>query len=242
MVWSSKSLTFDQSTPGGPHRLASFDVEGGVPRPLALHLNVYDAESNLEAAVESEVQTLVARQVEIPVLSQVGYDIGHMLVRYGSQAASRTLMCDLRSGTYQLPPSESASIDVVLNATEHPIVVSAAIVEGWVPQPARFTHTFALNIPGPGGWYYAYPDGARWVSLIAAANGTGVGKPRFVFRAHDALQDFAPLIIQDYAAGAFFPSTPGPYELAPLFRTARWVCSNEGTTTGIVAVRFYLES
>ena len=244
MGWSSKTADIDDDTPAGSSfRIASYDVDQDKPRPIALLVNVYDSVSETEGGGEGTAH-IPSRQIELPAQhlgdGYVG-EFGRLVIRYGVGACTRQLIADLRSGTYQLPPCEFATVDVIASSLDR-ISVSAAMAEGWVPQPARLTHTFLMNLGIGYAGALAYPDGARWVTIMTSAQQTGAGNPHFLFYAGTSGGNVAPLIRQDFATEEFFPPSPGPHELAPMMGDARWGYSNEGAGAIKVAVRFYLET
>jgi hypothetical protein len=222
--------------------IAYFKSEG-PPRPVTAHVNVY----SLYSESQSEGAGIPARTVELPAglpfpntSNPNQLDCGRLRFSYGSQRAPRAIVTDLKSGSYQLPPSESVRIEAHVNggaATDFAdaCIVSSACTEGWQAAPARPVFTYQGVLDPSEVYNNSYPDGARWVALFAsAASVGGATEPELQFR--------SPLILLDYVNSVFVPPVQ-PVELPCRYNVEGWQLENRSAANQILLarVRFYLE-
>lgn len=249
MTMQSRRVTFGPTGAALPYPqpaqlVTSYDVDDSPARPLALHVDVYDrafeadpgafswTDESVEPPVEYTSRTVPRRGAELlasPTLAAIG---GQLLLTYGAGAAVRRLVCDLKSGTYQLPPCESARVEALVFSQgpwTRELIVGGALVEGWVPQPARFTYTYQVALRPSAEIVLPYPDGARWVQAFAPAALAGAASLPSVALA-------TPYQVLDYGAGVY--TNAGPVELVP--GAGGLTLQNRADPTDAV-VRFYLE-
>jgi hypothetical protein len=218
--------------------LASYTND--AERPLVLNVNVYSllSQQAVEGGQPSKTLVLPAGYTPYTGSDPGSGDSGQLRITYGAEAAKRVIVCDLKSGSYQLPPSASAQVEVSvssgpLDTFANPCIVSAAFAEGWIPTPARAVFTYRGRMEIADAWLGPIPDGARWVGIGSSALGVGVGQPALRYR--------APTIIQDWANQIFAPSVL-PTEMGPHTNVEGWGLTNIGGTLVYLAwVRFYLE-
>lgn len=234
---TSKTFPFTDAPvpyPQGSTLIASWDVGGAgeAPRPIVLIVVVEGDRRELPAGVTELIGTDPYPEG----------DGGQIVLKYGAGAAARTIVMDLKPGSYQLPPCEAARCEVSAwsapNAgREAEIKVSACFVEGVLPaSPARPVYSYQVTVVG-GGYgnnrQMRVPPGARWVQLCTSIN-TEYARP--------ILRLYAPgvSILQDLDADSFAPPGGGPYELGGKGEIA-YLDNNNAGTQGDCFVRFYLE-
>lgn len=161
---------------------------------------------------------------------------GVLRLTYGAGNAVRVVDLDLRSGTYQLPPSTTCTVEAFFFQTG-PLkaTVAASIVAGLTEAPTRAFNSMELSIVAGGSQSITVPHGARWIGLMGGgATGIGAGQPNLVvtFGARN------PTIIQDWTTGTFV-GAPGDMIEMPDRSTV--TVKNNGATTALVTVRFAIE-
>lgn len=265
MPHQSRAASFKPTTapvPYDPSRvelITSYEVEGHPARPLTVHIQVSAAQSAAVAQSYSRpgdgpdiVSPYSAEPVRNTELlagpSMNDGDGGQLIFTYGAGACTRRLVCDLRSGSYQLPPSESARVEALVfsgwaesgnGEIAEPfysdLTVAGAIVEGWTPAPTRMTYSTRMLLRSTAGGgdppSFRYPDGARWMQLFAEVPPVGSDMPKIELR--------NPYALLDYTTGSFVNGS-GPIELAP-GGFAYSIDYQAGAANQPAMVRFYLE-
>ncbi len=136
-----------------------------------------------------------------------------LVVSYGSGAAQKNRICDLRSGAYLLPPSEQVRLSVLVPANSSasgffPNVQVAACIADAAQQAApldRMVYTYVNNSLTTAGANVPVPKGAREVDLwyCGATYSYGSGAPVLSLNAID-LGGFAQMV-RDYTTGIWAP-------------------------------------
>lgn len=228
--------------------VASYESQGGPTTPLTLLVDTRSHsvgdESGLYQYLLNGLLTpgyrTVRRTVELPAgLSPYGSGRpgGALIVTYGSGGTERRLVCDLRGGSYAIPPCETARVEAVVwqdGVSLEGFSVSATFVDGAFPSPSRFTHTYAAQKSTDAGLYeglnyfsLTIPDGARWMQLWASSSSE-------VVRAR--LDQYGARVTYDFAAST---APIDPIELPVAGEDG--VLVSHDASKGSVSVRFFLE-
>jgi len=247
-TFASRSVPFDMTgvIPLGTQQdelLASFSAAEfpRKARPLVCHVNVKSLNTSglLELPAGGSFDDWPP---EDPPNTPADVDSGFLIFEYGDGSASRRIMTDLKSGTYQLPPSIEARVfaNVYTNNTLpflHQCQVSACLSEGWMSNPTRPVYSWMQPIGAGSSWSSFIPDGARWVQVMLGTQevpGSGTNVLRFVGGGAS--------IYMDWAGNVFVPPVQ-PVELGPRYSEDTWGLFNDGADniTYGTAVRFFLE-
>jgi hypothetical protein len=241
--------------PQQPRLVASYDAEGAPPKPLTLLVNVLSDnvgdESGLhsyyvDTVTQAQGYRTVRRTLELNAgLSPFSGNAagGAMVITYGTGATERRIVCDLKSGSYVLPPCESARMEAIFwqpSPVDWGFTVTGAFVEGSFAAPSRFTHSYmdlaAINtqsssIDGLHSFDLTVPDGARWIQVWQSLGMATEQSNVRVYLDRGARVDY------DYIAG----SAPlDPIEL-PTARDGEVTVMHLSQDGRRVCVRFYLE-
>lgn len=237
--------------------VASFEAQGDAPQPLTLLVttnlhNVGDSSGYHEWTTNTQEQLsgyrTVRRSVELaagltPYKNPTNDQGGALIVTYGAGGTERRLVCDLRPGSYALPPCESARVEALVWSRSFPFAgafsVSATFVPGSFAAPSRFTHTYeGISARyGQGSTVYegefdaelVVPDGARWLTVWQSPMMSDTMTPlRLQFSGGSR-------VVYDYAAGNA-PLDPLELPAASMVTVRHEIASGKS-----VSVRFYLE-
>jgi hypothetical protein len=136
---------------------------------------------------------------------------GRLVFEYGAGAAIQRVECDLKSGSYQLPPSEQVTVTCQIaaqnteNGFKPDVSVGGAIVEGLHIEPTLPTFTYAVNEISPGEIESIFiPDNARDVEMWAVIGDPSL-LPILTLSANPEKRNGAPFMLRDYENGIFLP-------------------------------------
>lgn len=210
--------TFDRATPTVVHVSSGGDTASADPRnPTDYHL------------IGGLSGLLVPTTISTAML----------VLEYGYGSVSRRIVCDLKPGSYQLPPSTQVKASVIPfvqgegDAWNDDVLVRLAIATGHTQQPARPILTGGLSLEAAGTRNIVTPAGTRWVDCWSDVE-LGATAPIVKLLG----LNMSPLLQRDYTTGVFTPSW-GPVETFGPGVTYTLV--NSGSAAAYCWVRFFLE-
>jgi len=166
--------------------------------------------------------------------------------------AQHTLLCDLRSGIYRIPPSTSVSVGLLLSRESGGLVsigasVSAALVDSLEGPVIRPTQSFPVQCgAGPDEMTFYLNPLARWIDCHAQCLEFGDAAAPIVMLYNPlGSEGYQPSILRDYVNQTWFPSG-GPVEIFPssdstVIQPQAYALRVLGTAGTDVVVRQYLE-
>lgn len=223
--------------------LAEYATEAGEhARPIVVHVNVY----NQALAGEAAGVAVLPSTLHLSGNWQGNFaDTGRLKFTYGAGAARRVIITDLKSGSYQLPPSEQVRVQAAVSSTTLApfglnLTVSAACVEGWQAAPARPVLSTIVDLAAAAEFTPSpYPDGARWVDIMVNALGTGFGFPVIEWLDQNGGSPTGSnYMLRDFVNQVFLPAM-GPIEIGST--EGGWRLRNSGAVAATTTVRFFLE-
>ena len=211
----SGRLTLNEAFVGSPANLfgpPQILCSATFPQPTSSVVQVRVAMASVEAARDP-----VRRTFDFPAAgSPVGNGLGRLVFTYGDGAAVQRVPCDLKSGSYQLPPSDQVTVacHVASESFEDPFApavnITGSIAPGIHIEPTLPTYTHVIgqalaNNPSPV-WM---PDNARDIDLWASSPTSRYGAGAPVITMHDGgggtYVNGAAQMVRDYITGVFLP-------------------------------------
>jgi hypothetical protein len=226
--------------------------ERSEPTPCVLHMRVTSGIATGPFPRETQ------RMAGSSQLYRTTWDYAFLILRWGDllAATEQTVVCDLRSGTYQLPPCTFAHVYACTwNSTGLATLghtVACAFSDGITPHAMRPTYTIegvlqtatagaALNLTNAVGSSNAH---ARWFDCWAEGwngglNGVGAADAPILCVEGQSSKAGVPALERNYLTGVFCPAW-GPVEIANLASTGLRI-RNAGSADVNVCARFWLE-
>lgn len=207
----------------------------GSPRPLVLTVQLA---SNVaaSAAAPFAAEALLLSQVSGNAMG-TAKAAGVLRVTYGQGNTLRVIEADLRSGSYQLPSCDLATVDV-LAFGQGPIEmrVQASLMVGLHPLPSRFASSVRATLAAAASVVEKVPFGARWVAISGGApTGIGAGQP-----VYSLAQGPAGLyLVHNFVDGVFLSQPGQPVELSSREDVT---LTNGGSASGDFTIKFFLET
>lgn len=204
--------------------------------PLVVHVDVRGPNPNTASAPFASQVAYMAGADGAGATTTRG--LGVLRFTYGVGNAVRVIDADLKTGTYQLPPSSSCTVEAFLygyfgSATR--VTVSAAVAPGLTHFPTRPFNTIPVTLNAGLSQLIQAPFGARWVGLAGGvATGVGAGQPHLVL----TTGGIGPAIVQDWTTGTFVGA---PNAMVELSHRVNPSLRNNGGTSVESTVRFGLE-
>jgi hypothetical protein len=175
--------------------------------------------------------------------------LGFVRIEYGDGQASRAIVADLKSGTYQVPPSLQVRVTAKCytpsaTAFAPTTRVRGAISPGTIPNPARLTYSHMQSMAAGASFDFQVPDGARWADCWSTYADPGVSGPRLLLRQQAVTGTHPmPVIMRDYPNASFVPSW-GPVDIGgpDLYSpTITKLTLSNSVAASVNVIRFWLE-
>lgn len=173
--------------------------------------------------------------------TNLAYDnlgMGVLLIEYGAGTIRQRAVCDLRNGSYQLPPVDYVRCNAVawFTAAEAPsfapnVFVKGSITAGEHQNASRPTHTSRVELAAATPQAIPIPDLAREVDFWVNINDFVVGNPTVAL--YQSAVDGSPVLTKNYKTGVQMP----PYR-APVLAGGR---PNGGTIRTDVACDVFVQ-
>lgn len=166
--------------------------------------------------------------------------------------SQQTLLCDLRSGVYRIPPATNVSVGLLLSRESGGLVsigstIAASLVDSTDGPVIRPTQSFPVQCPaGPDEMTFYLNPMARWIDCHAQCLEFGAATAPIVMLYNPlGSEGYQPSIFRDYVNQTWFPSGD-PVELFPssdntVVTPNAYALRVLGTAGADVVVRQFLE-